>query len=676
MRTFSPVLLCAIILLSCIPIYEVEAESVEVCCDSTPIELFLTGSSASGGMTPFEAELTGESEEKMISDSIAQPEEIAKWSIDPAWTGSFPSSTWEFAIDYEVANAGGVQINATVEIEIGSETYVGSTDQSNSFLPAGTGQLSIDINVDSGSIPSSTDITVALLAQTVVFSVPGTEAGLKFTWGGDGDVSSITADIPIVDLLLDEPVTEGMDVYVSLVVASPFGQLTAAYSNSLDVSVNNGILSGDPIETRSGDFVRLTWTWRATTTGEQNITVEASIQLQIGTPVMSGFTEFTINPYDDGSSTVGVFYPTEEPVRTDGAGSPLAVKIDMILEYEEGFLTLRREITMTVDEEIAYWMRWGMDNIGSDDLTIGSPLKIFNSGMVTEEDRRNRVIDNVEKGEFENQMANLAVTYMNEGMAIDLEDLIGNERTSDDIQRISFEVDLLGENKVTPHPLKLKISTLEIVTDGEIRDLLSTFYIDQNPPVWSSIDISISIETGMMSSLTGAKILGEDSIELTHRRTPLGETIQITATGLNPSSSTFTLSAMPTTSPLNAPLTLTIITFAIIAGGFWFALRMTKTKRRGALWIETILIPVVFLSLYLGYPPLTVGVIAGVSVTMWIITAIASPRRKGIASQKTIESNYPIIECPACSTPNPITTDARPFRLPCEGCGRILKIVE
>ncbi len=673
MRIFSPVLLCAIILLSCIPIYEVEAETVDVCCDSSPIELFLTGPAASGGMTPFEAELTGESEEKMISDAIAQQEEIAKWSINPAWTGSYPSSTWEFSIDYEVANAGGAQINATVEIEIGGETYVGSTDQSNSFLPAGSGKLVIEINVDSGSIPSSTDISVTLLAQTVVFSVPSSDAGLKFTWGGDEDESSIKADIPVVDLLLDEPVTEGMDVYVSLIVASPFGQLTAAYSSSLAVSVNNGVLSGDPIETSSGEFVRLTWTWRATTSGVQNITVEARIQLQSSTPLMSGLTEFTIDTFDDGSTSGGVFYPTEEPLRTDGAGSPLSVKMDMKLESEEGFLTLRREITMTVEEEIAYWMRWGMDNIGSDDASLSQPLKIFSSGAVNEEDRRNRVIDDVELSEFESQMVNLAVTYMNDGMAIELEELIGNDVQN--LDRISFEVDLLDEKTVIPHPLTLSISTLEIVEENEVTDLLRTFYVVQPAPIWSTIDLSISIETGIMASLTGATITGEDSMELVHRRTPFGETIEITAKGLD-ASSTFTVSGLPTTNPLNAPLSLTIITLAIIAGGFWFALLMTRTKRRGALWIETVLIPVVFLSLYLAQPPFTVGVIAGITVTIWIITAIASPRRKGGVASKVSESNYPVIECPACSTPNSITTDARPYRMPCDGCGRVLKIVE
>ena len=88
------------------------------------------------------------------------------------------------------------------------------------------------MNIDSGAIPSSTDIVVTLNAQTVVFSVPGAEAGLTFNWGGEGDESTITANITLVDLLVEEPTTEGMDVYISLVVASPFGGHSSPSSSS------------------------------------------------------------------------------------------------------------------------------------------------------------------------------------------------------------------------------------------------------------------------------------------------------------------------------------------------------------------------------------------------------------------------------------------------------------
>ena len=674
MRTFSPLILCAILLLASLPVNNTSADSVEVCCDSGPIELFLLGPAGSGTMSPFDVELETDSQEVVISDAITQGQEIATWRINPAWTGSYPSSTWEFEINYEVENAGGAQINASVTVEISGETYVGSTDQSNSFLASGTGVLAIDVNVDSGSIPSSTDIMVTIEAQTVVFSVPGTDAGLTFKWGGDDHKSSITADIPVVDILIDEPVTEGMDVYISAIIASPFGQMTAAHCNSLEVRVNGGVLSGDPIETSSGEYVRLTWTWRTPTDGEQVISVEGSIQLQSGTPVLSGATTFTITTYDDGNSGGGIFYPTEEPLRTDGAGSPLVAKMEMSLDKTDGFLTLEREIELNIDEEIAYWMRWGLDNMGSEEPGLSQPLRIFKAGMVTEEDRRNRMIDEIEESEFENQMFNLAVTYMNDGMALELEELIGNDVQN--LERFSVSLDLQGERKVTPHPLTMTISTLEILDPNEQTTLLRNFIIVQPSPIWSTIDLSINIQTGMTSSLTGAEIKGDDdSVELTHRRTPFGETIEISAEGLKPTDS-FSFTAMPTSNLVAAPGSLSLITILSLAVGLFVSLKMTKSKRRGALWFEMVLIPVALVALYFATAPFTVGIITAVTVTIWIITAIASPTRKGGVTVAKKVSDYPVIECPACGTPNPITTEQRPFRLPCQGCGRVLKIVE
>ncbi len=669
---FKPILLGILLLCSCIPIPTVSADSVEVCCDAGPVELYLIGPAGSGEMSPFDASLSEESEELTISDAIAQQQEIASWKIDPAWSGAYPSSTWEFAIDYTVENAGGVQINASVSVIIGGEEYVGGTDQSNSFLPAGEGTLNIDVGVDAGSISSSSKIEVILSAQTVVFSVPNTDAGLTFIWGGSEDDSSITGDIPLVDLIIEEPVTEGMDVYISMIVASPFGQMTAAHAESLSVSVNSGVVSGDPIVTSSGDYVRLTWTWTSTTSGTQDISVAGSIQIQSGTPILTGSTTFSIETVDTGSNNGGGFYPTEEPLRSDGGGSKLVASISMELDRTDEFLTLERKIDLTIDGEMSYWMRWGMDNIGSDDSSLSQPLRIFKAGTVSEEDRRNRMIDDVERAEFESQMVNLGVTYMNDGMALELEELIGND--VQDLERISFSVDLQGKKNVVPHPLTLSITTLEIVEENKESVLLRNFIIVQPTPIWSSMDMSISIDTGMMASLTGANVKGEDSIDISQRRTPLGETIEISVENLKPSA-TFSFSAYPTSNLLNAPLSLSLITLAIVGGGMWFAFTLTKNKRRGALWIEMILIPVVLLALFLGYNPFTVGAVAGISVALWTITAIASPRKKGIPS----ESNpiaFPVIECPACGTPNSITTDERPFRLPCEGCGRVLKIVE
>ena len=168
--------------------------------------------------------------------------------------------------------------------------------------------------------------------------------------------------------------------------------------------------------------------------------------------------------------------------------------------------------------------------------------------------------------------------------------------------------------------------------------------------------------------------LRANSIDVSQTRTPFGESIEVSVENLKPSA-TFSFSAYPTSNLLNAPLSLSIITLSIIIGGMWFALKLTKNKRRGALWIEMILIPVALLALFLGYNPFTVGAVAGITVTLWVITAIASPKKKGVQSIVS-QVEYPVIDCPACGTPNSITTDERPFRLPCQGCGRVLKIVE
>ena len=672
MRATKPLILCAIIVFSCLPISNASAESQEICCDSGPIDLYFIGSESSGSMTPFDVELTDESEEKRISDAIAQSQEIVSWEINPSWPGSFQSSTWDFSLAYEVENAGGVQINASVEVSIGGEEYIGRTDQSNSFLAAGAGTLNIPIDVEAGSISSSSAITVTLSAQFIVFSVPGTDAGLTFLWGGTDDGSLISANIPFVDLLVEEPLTDGMEVYLSMIVASPFGQMTSAHANTLEMRVNGALVSGDPIVTSSGEYVRLTWTWIATSSGTQEITIEASIQIQAGTPTLSGSTTFEIEPVDDGNQGGGGFYPNEEPLRSDGGGSPLIANINMKLDTTDSFLTLERTIELTIDGEIAYWMRWGMDNIGTDDPSISQPLRIFKAGMVNDEDRRNKVIDSVEKKEFESQMVNLAVVYMNGGMSLELEELIGTNVK--DLERISFSVNLNDQDRVTPHPLTLTISTMQILEENEETVLLRNFIKPEATPIWSKLDLSITVETGMMASLTGASINGEDSIELTHYRTPFGETIEISVENLKPKA-TFTFEGLPSSDLPNAPLSLSLITLTIILGGIWFSLRLTKNKRRGALWIEMVLIPVVFLAFFLGYSPFSVGAIAGITITIWIITAIASPRRKGSISEHT-SVNYPTIECPACDAVNTITTDERPVRIPCTGCGRVLKIVE
>ena len=100
-----------------------------------------------------------------------------------------------------------------------------------------------------------------------------------------------------------------------------------------------------------------------------------------------------------------------------------------------------------------------------------------------------------------------------------------------------------GELRVVPHPVTLKIETIQIIEDNIKSNLLRDF-VRYNPqmPTFQSYDLTINIETSMLTSLTSATIKGEDSLELTQRRTPFGETITLSAQDLNPRS-TFVIEA-------------------------------------------------------------------------------------------------------------------------------------
>ena len=124
----------------------------------------------------------------------------------------------------------------------------------------------------------------------------------------------------------------------------------------------------------------------------------------------------------------------------------------------------------------------------------------------------------------------------------------------------------------------------------------------------------------------------------------------------------------------------TIIVGIILAGGLWLAFTMVRQKNRYPLLIETILIPIVFLMLFFAYPPLFVLFSSTGVAFAWLATALVSPKLidNGIRNPTkapNIVTSFPTINCPQCGVPNPVTSDERPIRLECTGCGRIIKIV-
>lgn len=675
--TILLVFICASLMpLSTTFVNSVAAEPVQVCCDTaSSVDLYLV-EGASGDLTPFSQKLDSESSSVAISNSITSEEQIGTWSMGKVWPGEVPESTWSFAIHYKVSDAGGAQVNATATVKIGSLSFSASTDIGSTVLPQGDGVLNFDIPVDSTSLSASSDIELILAARTIVFSVPESGAKLEFLWGSSDHESKISAEIPLLDLTIEDPIIDGSDVYLPVKIDSPFGLDTLSYSSSIELRVNNILISGNPVQTQNGDSFIITWTWQGASGGEETIQVSIRVSLQSSGPLLSGQSEFLVETFDGGGGT-GTFYPSNEPLRTSigGVGSPLSVEQNVELSISKGKLKLSRLTTLEVDGEMAFWMRWGMDHIGDVNIDQDSVLRGWNPGSITDQERVSKNIESVELEQFQREMVNRYRSYMTEinGMQIDSGELIGDQA---DFDTISISVDLMGETSVIEHPLKLQFSTLQTLEKDTNFILMRTFTSSSSDDIWKDYSLKIEATSSGMSSFAGAELLESDDLIFKHSRMPWGEKITVEGDSVSPSED-FTITIQPTNSIFYGPTTLLALTGVIFLLGLLFCLRITRNRHRRFLMFELVLIPLVMLIYYFSYPPVFIGGAAITVVSLWFITCLVSPRRhlESPAAATPVENTLPTIGCPACQTVNLVTSDIRPLRIACTGCSRTIKIV-
>ena len=655
---------------------QAEAEDTIVFCDSISQNLYLIGSDSSGTLSPFAQDLSETTMTKTIANAVASEETVGTWSLPEVWPGTVPASTWSLSMAYEVTNAAGAQINATASLQIGSQTYSATTPAGNSFLAQGTGTLTFDIDVEATTISSSSNVVLTLTAQTVVFSLPTGDAKLEFQWGSEDADSHIEGEMPLLSLTLQDPEVEGSEVYFSVVIDSYWGTKILSNSDSLNMRVNGNLLSGDPIETSQGDGVRVTWTWLDAAGGEETVNAQVELVLQAGGATLSGSASFAIETFDSDSGT-GTYYPPDEPLQTNGDGSPIEVVGTFEISPDEGAIRLTRETSITLGGEMAFWMRWGLDHIGDDVNDLSRVLKSFQEGSVTEDERVSRSIEPNEINEFERQMLTGASTssglcsyYLSVGLGLDSEELLGSFRN---FETISIDLDLNGQQDVVNHQVTLVFRTSEFVDINQQMTLLRNFITVQPAPLWSDLTLSFEGESSGFTAYLGPKVLESTEVKLSHSRLPWGETITIEGSDLDQDVD-FTFSFIPTNAPLNAPIPLLAGVGVALLVGLIVALRMTRTRERKILMLELVLVPMVAFIHFFAYPPLFVGGAVVFTILLWWISAAASPRSR--PSIEALEQmNTPNIPCPACSTKNAVLSEERPLRFACAGCGRVIKLV-
>ena len=101
----------------------VHAEDTKVCCEASEVDLFLLGD---GDLTlsPFDDLLSETSSSASFETAVTSSEQIGKWSLDSAWPGTVPASTWTVNLEYTVSDAGGANLNMSATVTIGGLSLI------------------------------------------------------------------------------------------------------------------------------------------------------------------------------------------------------------------------------------------------------------------------------------------------------------------------------------------------------------------------------------------------------------------------------------------------------------------------------------------------------------------------------------------------------------------------
>ncbi len=667
MKRISSILLVLMVSSILLPASNFGIVSSEVvCCDSIQYNLMFSGSSSNGLLSPFESSL-GSEQKSEVGSAITQSTEVGRWSGQTNFGGEYPSHTATFILPYKINDGAGVTINATVELRLGSETNTGSTPLPQTFLPGENGVLELDIDVSSGTLLAEDSIIVIFSVQELLLPT-GSNPSIEFLWGTSEYLGSISLEAPLFDIEINEPIIEGRSAHVPVKFNSGYGSQLISESN-FEFYANGNLIEQLPVSTQGN---LLTWTWAADNNVEDgSFPFEVKINFQNGTTVNAG-TEFEITFGD--SEGNNYFYPLTEPIRTGGTDLDVEIEVDMSSDIE-------KTIKLTIKENVAFWMRWGLDNMGNPSLNTTSWLRSL--APTNSDYYQNRVLDNAEVSSFEQQIRQTELNnFLGQGLGIDAKRLLGLDRAEFDY--VGVEILLNGDETVSNTPITLIFKTRQANTAGQEHLMLDNFikpYFDESDRIWSSVNFNLILNT---DSINGVFLRDSTEIEVTQTRLIFTEKII--------ASTTFTQTDAPLLwvqqggSPLESPLAIFLICSIIAFAGLIVSGFLSRGKNKLMLISEIIiLISLGFILYFLSIEFIVVLIAAAASSSLWIITAIFSGSRDDdyLSDSNVLTNADPLdfdnitsFNCPNCSTKVNISSNERPLRVACTGCNKVLKIVD
>ncbi|MED5485748.1 MAG: hypothetical protein VYE59_03945 [Candidatus Thermoplasmatota archaeon] len=637
------------------------ASSEVVCCESIQYDMIFSGSSTNGLLSPFESSL-GTEQNSEVGSAITQATEVGRWSGQTNFGGSYPSHTATFILPYRINDGAGVTINATVELRLGSESNTGSTALPQTFLPGEEGVLELDIDVSEGTLLAEDSIIVIFSVQELLLPT-GQNPSIKFLWGTTQYRGAISIEAPLFDIDIEEPIIEGRSAHIPVKFNSGYGAQLIAESN-FEFYANGNLIEQSPVSTQGN---LLTWTWATDiSVDDGKFPFSIKINFQNGTTVNAEI-EYDIEfGESEGNS---YFYPLTEPIRTGGTDLDVNVEVDLSTDIE-------KTITLQLQENVAFWIRWGLDNMGNPNLNSTSWLR--NLDPANSEYYQNRIIDNAEVSSFETQIRQTELNnFLSQGLGIDSRRLLGLERA--DFDYVGVELVLNGDDTVSNTPVTLTFKTRQTNTGGQEHLMLDNFikpYFEESDRIWSSINYNFLLKT---DAINGVFVMDFTDVEVTQTR--LIFTQKITA------STTFTQSDSPQLwvqqggTPIDSPLAIFVICSGIVIAGLIISLLLSREKNKIILISEIIIFNAVgFLIYFLSLEFIIVLISAVSSSGLWILTAMMSNTKDdephSRISADSSNSGYPSFDCPNCSASISITSNERPLRITCSGCNKVLKIVD
>ena len=657
-------LIAVLLFVILVPI-NISSEEVNSCCESDDFNLYLIDEADQGKLTPFDAELT-EEKSTIVTPSIAGEIQIGKWSILWSEDASYPSSSWNFRIPYEIVDATGVTTNSTLRVKIGDSNFESNPQLPGVFLQ-GSGELQISVDVGSGEISEGERIELTLSVQGLVFSNPGSDSGIKFLWGSTQNNAALSLRFPLLEMEMREANVKGGLVFFPIFLKSGFGDRMWTNSEGTFM-VKNSEVTESPITTTNEGGIIVTFVW----------------EIPEGTASGIFRTDFEFSPQDglilrvdkNHDITIGVdsgdtsWYPDEEPSRI--GESELDIIIDSL--YNGGEIT--RDISIRFDGSMSQWMRWGLDNIGNSSLASNSWWRNLDSysSSIGNSDKQNGKVDDSEIYALRNHLTGSKSdlrSFLSSGLFIESESIFGKNPV--ELGPIEVGLDFGSSRAFNSERISITISAGSDVEKDSRELLIKDFIQVGGYEYWTKVDLTLEINTGMLSGFGGVFSESED-ISYSHRRWVILEVLTIQEEDIE-KDDIFRIEFSTSNSLVYSPLVSSMISVLSIVSAIAIGIGLTRKRVRFPSMVMVGVLGILSVVIYwFGLPmQIVLGVVSS-SILLVFPVALISPTNGSWDDSGIVKKQLGRVKCPSCNKKNPIYSEIRPLRIDCSGCGNTLRI--